>query len=173
MLFKFLKHRKYKKLVRKSAEFILGEFAEITNSVIEDFERKDKLQSPLQKEVLKFETTAYVFWLFQKTDVFSEVWHKLLLDEIHNQYYNRLKKHGYNFELRQLVANDFNLRYQTYNDVFNQDKDIVRIGASFVHFLNERSKSNYVLEQMNIPLYLTDKVTAKFIEWRKEMNTEV
>ena len=166
MIFKFLKHRKYKKLIRKNADFILLEFAEIADQTINKFQKENLIETPLQKEFLKFEITAFLFWMFQKTDVFSELWHKLLLDEIHNQYYDRLRKNGYKFEMRQLVANDFNTRYQTYNKIFNEDRGMVRIGAAFVRFLNERSESDINIEQMNIPLYLTDQVTRRFAEWK-------
>ena len=105
MFLKFLRLRKHKKLLRENANFILLDFAEIIDSTLTKFEEAGLIETPLQKEVLKFEITAFVFWLFQKTDVFSELWHTLLLDEVHNQYYDRLKKHGYRFEVRQLVAN--------------------------------------------------------------------
>ena len=77
MLGKFLKHRKYKKMIKVSSSFILEEFAKIVNETIEHFEKEGQIKSPEQKEVLKFEATALVFWLFQKTGMFPEAWHNL------------------------------------------------------------------------------------------------
>jgi len=169
MLTKFLRHRKYKKMIKGSSSFILEEFAVIINEIIEHLEKEDQIKSSEQKEVLKFELMALVFWFFQKTDVFSETWHKLLLDEIHNQYYARLKKHGYDFKMRQIVCDDFNLRYKTYNEIFSEDKDLAKVGTKFVRFLSERSKTDLDIRDMMIPLLLTEKLTPKFKEWREVM----
>lgn len=169
MLGKFLKHRKYKKMIKVSSSFILEEFAKIVNETIEHFEKEGQIKSPEQKEVLKFEATALVFWLFQKTGMFPEAWHNLLLDEIHNQYYERLRKHGYDSKMRQLVCDDFNLRYKTYNETFGEDQDLSRVGAKFARFLSERSKTDLDIKDMMIPLYLTQKLTPKFEEFREVM----
>jgi hypothetical protein len=166
MILKFFRHRRYKKQLRKNADFVLFEFTKIINSAIDKFEKEGLVQKSLQKEVLKFESTALLFWLFQKTDIFSETWHMLLLDEIHAQYYDRLRKNGYKFEMRQLVADDFNIRYRSYNKIFHEDGDMVRIGITFIKFFNERSKSNLKIEQMNLPLYLTDIASQEFREWK-------
>jgi hypothetical protein len=169
MLLKFLKHRKYKKMIKGSSSFILEEFALIVNETIEHFEKEGQIKSPKQKEILKFELTALVFWLFQKTDIFPELYHKLLLDEIHNQYYDRLKKHGYDFKMRQVVADDFNMRYKTYNESFGKHQDLSKVGAKFVHFLSERSKNDLDIKDIMVPLLLTEKLTPKFKEWREVM----
>jgi len=135
MIGKFLRHRRYKKMIKVSSSFILEEFARIVNDAINHFEKEGKIKSPQHKEVLKFESTALIFWLFQKADIFSELWHKLILDEIHNQYYLSLRKHGYDSKMRQTVCDDFNLRYKTYNDSFRENNDLSIVGAKFVRFL--------------------------------------
>jgi len=167
MIGKFLRHRRYKKMIKVSSFFILEEFARIVNDAINHFEKEGKIKSPEHKEVLKFESTALIFWLFQKTDIFPELWHKLILDEIHNQYYSSLRKHGYDSKMRQTVCDDFNLRYKTYNDSFREDNDLSKLGAKFVKFLTERSKVDWDINDILIPLYLVEKVTPKFQEFRE------
>lgn len=169
MLGKFLRHRKYKKMIKVSSAFILEELAKVVAETVEHFEKEGQIKTPEQKEILKFEATALVFWLFQKTDMFPELYHKLLLDEVHNQYYDRLKKYGYDFKMRQLVCDDFNLRYKTYNEAFNDDQNLSKVGAKFVRFLSERSKTDLDVKDMMIPLLLTEKLTPKFKEWREVM----
>jgi len=156
-------------MIKGSSSFILEEFALIVNETIEHFEKEGQIKSPEQKEVLKFELTALVFWLFQKTDMFPEFYHKLLLDEIHKQYYDRLRKHGYDFNMRQVVADDFNMRYKTYNESFGNDQDLTKVGAKFVRFLSERSNTDLDIKDMMMPLLLTEKLTPKFKEWREVM----
>ena len=158
-------------MIKKSSSFILEEFAIIVNDAINHFEKEGKIKSSEYKEVLKFESTVLIFWLFQRTDIFPELWHKLILDEIHDQYYSRLKKHGYDSKMRQAVCDDFNLRYKTYNEVFQGDHDFSRIGAKFVSFLTERSKTELDVKNMLIPLYLVEKVTPKFQEFREVTQT--
>lgn len=167
MLTKFFRHRKYNKLIKVSSSFILKEFAYTINEVVEHFEKEGQIKNSEQKECLKFETTALAFWLFQKTDIFPELWHKLLLDEIHNQYYKRLRKHGYDFKMRQLVSNDFNLRYKAYSESYDEDQDLSKVGAKFVRFLSERSKTDIDIKDIMIPLYIAKKITPKFKEWRE------
>ena len=155
--------------VKVSSSFILEEFAQIVNDTINLFEKEGQIKSAVQKELLKFESMALLFWLFQKTDMFPELWHKLLLDEIHNQYYDRLRKHGYDSKMRQIVCDDFNLRYKTYNDVFRENQDLSKVGAKFVRFLTERAKTDWDIDDMIIPLYLAEKVMPKFEEFRAMM----
>lgn len=149
--------------------FILEEFAEIVNDGIEYFEKESQIKTPLYKEALKFESTALLFWLFQKTDIFPELWHKLILDEIHNQYYEQLRRHGYDSKMRQLVADDFNFRYKTYNKALGEDHDLSKVDVKFIHFLSERSKTDLDVGDIMIPLYLSRKVTPKFKEFREAM----
>lgn len=169
MIGKFLRHRKYKKMVKASSSFILEEFAKVVSETVEHFEKDGQIKTPEQKEVLKFEATALIFWLFLTSEIFPEAWHKLLLDEIHNQYYDRLKKHGYDSKMRQLVCDDLNLRYKTYNVIMREDQDFSRVGAKFVRFLSERSKTEIDIKNMMMPLLLTQKLTPKFHEWREVM----
>ena len=154
-------------MIKVSSSFILGEFAKIINETIEHFKERGQIKTHKQKNIFKFEATALVFWLFQKTDMFPELYHKLLLDEVHNQYFDRLRKHGYDFKMRQLVCDDFNLRYKTYNEVFNSDQDLSRIGVKFIDVLSKRSKAEIDIKDIMIPLFLMEKLKSKFKEWRK------
>lgn len=167
MFDKFFRHRKYKKMIKVSSSFILAEFAKIINETIEHFEKEGRIKSPEQKEVLKFETIAFVIWLFQTSDIFLEPWCKLILDEVHNQYFERLRKHGYDSKMRQLVCDDFALRYKTYSDIMREGEDFTRVCAKFIRFLSERSKTDLDIRDLVIPLYLIQKLTPKFEEFRK------
>lgn len=159
-------------MIKSSSSFILEEFALIINETIEHFGNKDQIKNIEQKEALKFELTALVFWFFQKTDMFPEFPHKLLLDEIHKQYYDRLRKHSYDFKMRQIVTDDFNLRYKTYNEALGKDKDLTKVGIKFVYFLSnrlKRLKSDLDIKKMTVPLFLIEKLTPKFKEWGEVM----
>ena len=159
-------------MVKVSSSFVLEEFAQIVNDAINHFEKEGQIMSIEQKELLKLEATVLLFWLFQKTDMFPELWHKLILDEIHDQYYSKLRKHGYDTKMRQAVCDDFNLRYKTYNEVFREDQDLSRVGAKFVSFLTERSKTEWNIKDILIPLYLVKKVTPKFEEFHEVMKSK-
>jgi len=167
MLLKFFRHRKYKKMIKVSTSFILEEFAIIVNDAITNLEKEGRIKSPLHKEVLKFESTALVFWLFRGTDIFPETWHKLLLDEMHQQYFLRLKKHGYDRNAVQAVCDDFNLRYKTYDNFTDNADDFVKVGTTFAKFVSERSKTDLDAMEIMIPAELMRKVTPKFEEFRK------
>lgn len=156
-------------MIKISSSFILEEFAMVVNEAVNHFEKEGRIKTPLHKEVLKFESTALVFWLFRGTNIFPETWHKLLLDEMHQQYFSRLKKHGYNSNAVQVVCDDFNLRYKTYDEVSGDDNDLSRVGAKFVSFVSERANIDLDAKDLLIPLYLVKKVTPKFEEFRKVM----
>lgn len=66
MMMKFLKHRRYKKMIRVSASFILNEFAVIVDDTIEHFEADGTVRNAVYKESLKLESMVLVLWLFQK-----------------------------------------------------------------------------------------------------------
>lgn len=169
MLRKFLRHRKYKKMIKASSVVILEEFAEIVSDTINHLEKEGQIKSPLHKEVLKVESTALLFWLFQRTDIFPELLHKLILDEIHNLYFLQLKKHGYMSKMAQAIADDFNLRYRTYNEslVGDYDYDLARIGVKFISFVDERAKVDSGTNDLLIPAYLSNKVVPKFKKFRE------
>lgn len=154
-------------MIAASSTFILEKFACVINDAIKHFENKGKIKSPAHKEVLKFESIVFIIWLFQKTDIFPELLHKLILDEIHDQYYSNLQKNGYSSSMRQTVCDDFNLRYNAYNDILRESNDLSRVGAKFVKFLTERSKVEFDLQDVLIPLYLAEKVGPKFQEFRE------
>ena len=154
-------------MIKASSAFILEEFATLINDAINHFEKEGKIKHPLHKEVLKFESTALIFWLFQKTDIFPATWHKLILNEMHNQYFSRLRKHGYDSKMRQAVCDDFNLRYKTYNASSENGTNLSGVGAKFVKFLTERSRADWDINDIFIPLYLLEKVTPKFKEFRE------
>ena len=159
-------------MIKVSSLFILEEFALVITDTIAHFEKEGQIKNSTHKEILKIEATALLFWLFQKIDMFPDLWRKLILDEIHDQYYSRLRKYGYDSKMRQAVCDDFNLRYKTYNDVFREDQDFSRVGAKFVFFLTERSKVEWDIKDMLIPLYLVKKVTPKFEEFREVMKNK-
>jgi len=158
-------------MIRVSSAFILEEFANIVNDTINRLEKEERIKTPLHKEVLKFESTALVFWLFRNSDIFEKTWHKLLLDEIHHQYYEQLRKRGYDFKLRQIVNDDFNLRYKTYDKFTDNADDFVKVGTSFAKFVSERSKTDLDATEIVIPAKLMEKVTPRFEEFRKVMQS--
>jgi hypothetical protein len=163
MIGEFLRHRRYKKMIKTSSSFIFKEFAGLVDDAINHFEKNGTIKSPLYKESLKFESMALILWLFQKTNIFPQTWHKLILDEIHSQYFAILKKHGYDSKIRQTVGDSLNLRYKSYNDSFDNDSSM--IGAKFVKFLSERAKVDQNINDLLIPIYLTEKAAPKFQEW--------
>jgi len=169
MFKKFLRHQKYRKMIKVGSSNILEEFAQIVLDTTNFFEKEGQIKSAEKKEWVKYESMALLFWLFQKTDVFPESWHKLILDEIHNQYHDRLRKHGYDYKMRQKVEDDMNLRYKTYNDVFRENQNLSKVGVKFVRFLAERTKTDWDIGDLEIPLYLVEKVMPKFEEYRAMM----
>lgn len=168
-MFKFFRHLKYKRMIRTSSLFILEEFANIVNDTINRLEKAGRIKTPLHKEVLKFESTALIFWLFRGSDMFPEPLHKLTLDEIHNQYYEQLRKHGYDFKLRQMVNDDFILRYKTYDKCTDSADDFVKVGTNFAKFVSERSKTDLDTTEIMIPVELMERTTTKFKEFREVM----
>lgn len=156
-------------MIKASSSFILEEFANIVNDTINQLEKGGRIKTPLHKEVLKFESTALVFWLFRGSDIFSEPLHKLTLDEMHNQYYARLKKHGYDRNAVQAICDNLNLRYRTYDKYTDSANDFVKIGTNFAKFVNERSKTELDATEISIPAGLIEWTTMKFKEFREVM----
>lgn len=157
-------------MIRKSASFIMGEFSSIIIDTIDHFEKEGLIRSPDYKEALRFESTVLLYWIFQKTSIFDKLWLKLLLDEMHDQFYSTLKKNGFNREALQRVSNDFNERYKTYNDSFGKDTDgLSRVGVKFIRFLTDCAKVELKKEDLLIPIYLIQKVTPKFEEFKTVM----
>ncbi|MBU4351425.1 hypothetical protein KKF47_03575 [Patescibacteria group bacterium] len=156
-------------MIKIISSFILEEFANVVNDTINRLEKDGRIKTPLHKEVLKFESTALVFWLFRESSIFPESLHKLILDEIHNQYYAQLKKHGYDRNVAQVTCDDLNLRYRTYDKFINSDDDFVNVGTNFAKFVSERSKTDLDVTEIMISAELTEKITPKFEEFRKVM----
>ena len=156
-------------MIRTGSSFILEEVAEIVNSTINRLEKDGRIKTPLHKEVLKFESTALIFWLFRGSNIFPEPLHKLTLDEMHDQYYARLKKHGYDRNAVQAVCDDLNLRYQTYDKFTQNADDFVKVGTSFERFVSERSKTDLDATEIMIPAELIEKTKLKFNMWRDVM----
>ena len=90
---------------------------------------------------------------------------------MHNQYYDRLKKHGYDRNAVQVVCDDFNLRYKTYDKFTDKAEDFVKVGTSFAEFVSERSKTALDATEIAIPAELMEKATSKFSEFRKVMKS--
>lgn len=156
-------------MIKISSSFILEEFANIVNNIIDRLEKDGRIKTSLHKEVLKFESTALVFWLFGESNIFLEPLHKLTLDEIHNQYYTHLKKRGYDRNAVQTVCDDLNLRYRTYDKFIDSDDNFVKVGTNFAKFVSKRSKTDLDVTEVIIPAELTEKITSKFEEFRKVM----
>ena len=166
MIRKFLRHLRYKKMIKGSSSFILEEFSTLISEAISHFEKEGKIQNQSHKEFIKFESTILIFWLFQKTDIFPPAIQKLILDEVHNQYFLGLKKHGYDFNMRQAVSDEFNQRYRAYNDVYENHNDLSGIGTKFVKFLSEKSETESEIKDIFIPMYLIEQATPKLKEFR-------
>ena len=163
MFKKYLRHLKYKKMVRVNSTCILQDLLEIINETTQHFKNELKINSMDEEEMIKFEATAMTFWIFQKTIMFPEIIHRLLLDEIHDQYYKRLKKSGYNSKLIQAVCDNFNLRYKAYNEAVDSDNMLY---LKFAEFLAKDLKIKSKLEYSMIPIYLIEKLELKFEEIR-------
>lgn len=156
-------------MIRTSSSFILEEFANIVSDTINRLEKSSRIKTPLHKEVLKFESTALIFWLFRGSDIFPEPLHRLTLDEMHDQYYARLKKHGYDKNAVQAMCDDLNLRYKTYDKYTSNVEDFVKIGTNFARFVRERSKTEMDTTEIMIPTELIERATTKFKEFREVM----
>ena len=168
-MFKFFRHLKYKKMIRTSSLLILEEFATIVNDIITNLEKVGRIKTPLHKEVLKFESTALVFWLFRGSNIFPEPLHRLTLDEMHDQYFARLKKHEYDRNAVQAVCDDLNLRYKIYDKYTGNAEDFAKVGTNFARFVSERARTNLDATEIMIPAELMEKATAKFKEFREVM----
>lgn len=156
-------------MIKGSSSFILEEFANIVNDTIVHLEKDGRIKTPLHKEVLKFESTALVFWLFRGSSIFPEPLHKLTLDEMHGQYYARLKKRGYDRNAVQAVCDDLNLRYRTYDKCTDNADDFVKVGTNFAKFVSKRSKTDLDATEIMIPGELIERATAKFKEFSEVM----
>ena len=170
MFKKFLRHREYRKMIKGSSSFILEDFALIVLDTIDFFEKRGQIKGA-KKELVKYESTILIFWLFQKIDVFSEPWRRLVLDEIHNQYFDNLRKEGYDYKSRKKVEDDMNLMYEIYNNVFREYKDFSKVAVKFVSILAMKLKTdlNNLKDDLEIPLYLYKNAMPKFEEYRAMM----
>jgi len=153
-------------MVRTSASFILEELAVVVGDACDHFGKEIKETSLVKAEILKIESMAFVFWFFQKSQVFSEPHRKLILDEVHSQYYDIFKKCGYDFEKRQRLCDEFNIRYQAYNKAFGSDQDLTKVAVQFCRFLSEKSRAELSGADLKIPLYLVERLSSKFVEWK-------
>lgn len=164
---KFFHHRKFRNKIKANSAFILEEFANIVTDTITRLEKNGRIKTPLHKEVLKFESTALVFWLFRGSSMFPEPVHKLTLDEMHGQYYARLKNHGYDRNTVQAVCDDLNLRYRTYDKFTGSADDLAKAGTNFAKFVSERSKTGLDVMEIMISGELIERTTMKFKEFRE------
>lgn len=170
MIMKFLRHRRHKKMIRVSASFILNEFAVIVDDTIEHFEANGTVRNAVYKEALKLESMVLVLWLFQKADVFVDPWRKLVLDEIHNQYFDGFRKHGYTFEMRKRISDHINTRYRAYNET-TESGNHSGVGTNFARTLAEKAKVDLSTNDMLIPMYIIERTTPKFSEFQEVMRT--
>jgi len=170
MIGKLFRHLRYKKMIKSSASYLLNDFSNIVNDTVEHFERNGKIRSVLYKEVLKFESTVFTLWLFQKSNVFPVTLHKIILDEVHNQYFERLRKNGFDFKLREAIGGELNSRYKIYNETISQNEDASKIGTKFIRFLTENAKVDLDMSDILIPMYIMEKTKPRFQEYRKVVN---
>ena len=171
MFRKFLRHRKYKKIIRISSAYFLKEFALIIDEMLVKFKDNHLVSNLPSKEILKFESISLQFWLLSNCNILSEPLQplqKMILDEMHDQYYSALKRQGYTRELVQAVCEDFNKRYETYNDSCS-DVDFARVGSKFLSFVCERSECERELEDLTISLYLIQLTSERIVTLRDEM----
>ena len=158
-------------MIKTGSSILLADFAEIVNSTISRLEKDGRIKTPLHKEVLKFESTAFIFWFFRWNDVFSEPIQRLTLDEVHQQYFSTLKRNGYNREHVRAVCDDFNQRYKTYDEFVGNANDFGKVGTHFARFVSDRAKTELDATETMIPLELIEKVTLKFKEILEVMKT--
>jgi len=156
-------------MIKAGATLFLQNFAQIVNDIISNLEKDGRIKSPLHKEVLKFESTAIIFWFFRFQDLFGEPLQRLTLDEMHQQYFSHLKKNGYSGEHAQTICDDLNLRYRTYDKFTDGADDFVKVGTNFANFVSERSKTDWDATEVMIPIELIKLATAKFKEFREVM----
>jgi hypothetical protein len=166
-MFKFFRHRKYKKMIKAGATLLLEDFAQIVNDTISDLEKEGRIKSPLHKEVLKFESTAIVFWFFRFQDLFGEPLQRLTLDEVHQQYFDRLKKNGYSREQIQTICDKLNERYKLYDAHFGDAETFAGVGTNFVRFVSEDSETELDATYMTVPVELMERTRLKLNEHRK------
>ncbi len=170
-MFNFLRKLKLKKMIKAGASQVLVDFALIVNDTIVSLESEGRIKSPIHKEVLKFECTAFVFWFFRWNNVFAEPMQRLTLDEVHQQYFSTLKRNGYSSQQVEMVCDDFNHRYKTYDEFVNKAEDFVQVGTCFARFVSERAETQLDLTESIIPVELIDRVTLKFKEYSEIMES--
>lgn len=166
-MFKFFRHLKYKKMIKAGATLLLEDFARIVNDTISRLEKDGHIKSLLHKEVLKFESTAIAFWFFRFEDLFSEPLQRLTLDEVHQQYFDRLKKGGYNREQVRLICGKLNERYKLYDALFADKETFARIGTNFARFVSEDAGTELDATEIIIPVGLMDATKVMLNEHRK------
>jgi hypothetical protein len=166
-MFNFFRHRKYKKMIKAGATLLLEDFARIVNDEISTLEKDNRIKSPLHKEVLKFESTAIAFWFFRFEDLFPESLQRLTLDEVHQQYFDRLKKGGYSREQVRLICDKLNERYKLYDALFEDKETFAGIGTNFAKFVSEDSGTELDATEITIPISLMDATKVMLAEHRK------
>jgi len=136
MLGKIIKVRKYKKMIKASATSMLNDFIQIADDTASHFEKDSKIKG-CEKLRLDYEPILLIFWLFLRSGLFPEAIHKLLLDEVYNQYYEYMRKIGCDSDMIRVVNHSINLRNKKYNEVFGEDNDYSRVATQFVRFIYE------------------------------------
>lgn len=166
-MFNFFRNRKYKKMIKAGAMLLLEDFARIVNDAISNLEKDGRIKSPLHREVLKFESTAVAFWFFRFEDLFFEPLQRLTLDEMHQQYFARLKKNGYTREQVKLICDKLNERYKLYDALFADKETFAGIGTNFARFVSEDAGTELDATEITIPIELMDATKTMLTEHRK------
>ena len=154
-------------MIKAGATLLLTDFARIIDDTITGLEKEGCIKSPLHKEVLKFESTAIAFWFFRFEDLFSEPLQRLTLDEVHQQYFDRLKKGGYSREQVRLICDKLNERYKLYDTLFADKETFVGIGTNFAKFVSEDAGTELDATEITIPIDLMDATKTMLAEHRK------
>jgi hypothetical protein len=150
-------------MIKVSSLTILQDFLEISKDCVDHFKKSGLLNNSDEEEMVKFEAHILSFWLFQKRAIFSEIIYRLILDEIHNQYYKILKRNGYTNKLIDTICDNINLRYKTYNDTDLSDTEI---SLDFIKFLSKDVKDDNIgSKHITIPLYIINKTNKKINEF--------
>lgn len=159
-------------MIKKGASFVLTDLLEIVNNTVEQLRKEGRIKSPLHETVLKMESTALVFWFLRWNDIFPEPIQRMTLDEVHQQYFASLKKHGGldRHEVKK-VCGELNHIYKTYDGFVHSPNDFVKIGTEFAKSVSTGAKTELDLTESVVPIDLIEQVRSKFKKYREVMES--
>lgn len=169
---RFFLRREAIKMLRGSASFVLEELAKGVNETIQGLDTDGHIDNPKRKEFLKSEMMILSFWYLQVVAVFPYSWHKLLLDEVHEQYLEALGRHGYDFKMRKYISEIINTRYKTYKEVLDKGAiDYSKLGVLFSKVLSEGTKLESDIVDTAVPVLLLSVLKPKFESFQGMLKT--